>query len=423
MPVEYFWATGTNRPITELSEYILISFFFDSHWGAENTTKREEVKATWCLIHPSPSLSRRSNMVSRGESLRMKHYKWELELQLVQHFPPKTESWEVLFKQMDIYYLFFICMRSKPHLKAVLEFVRVHSPQWSSKAEARAVNSEPDQFSALPVEIQQEILEHLPLRDRVFFGSTTRRNHAFVARHLQILAGRDFYISVGFRHPPARNIRADRPVRLNLVPLLSDICLPVVWQLSTNECHLEEWATFEQYVLFSQYLTPEKMSPKYFWGTEMAGPITGLSNICIEMAGSNTGLSDICLPAVWELSMNEGPPAEWATLDQYILFSQYLTPDKMSPKYFWGTEMAGPITGLSDICFPAVWLLGSHTGFNACQIFLAHGYEGTHHGALRVCANLIRHMVKPIHSDRKGGPQKGSLAMSATHLFGMASLP
>ncbi|KAJ7469729.1 hypothetical protein FB451DRAFT_1176968 [Mycena latifolia] len=32
----------------------------------------------------------------------------------------------------------------------------------------------------------------------------------------------------------------------------------------------------------------------------------------------------------------------------------------MSPKYFWGTEMAGPITGLSFS--PAVWLLGSHAG-------------------------------------------------------------
>ncbi|KAJ7447490.1 hypothetical protein FB451DRAFT_1188348 [Mycena latifolia] len=81
MPVEYFWATGTDRPITELSEfeylhlaeelkkldslvhrcglqllefheedtYILIFFFFDSLWGAEDTPKREEVKATWCL--------------------------------------------------------------------------------------------------------------------------------------------------------------------------------------------------------------------------------------------------------------------------------------------------------------------------------------------------------------------------------------
>lgn len=43
-----------------------------------------------------------------------------------------------------------------------------------------------DVFWAFSKDIQQEIIERLPLKERVLFGATCKRNRAFVARIFQL---------------------------------------------------------------------------------------------------------------------------------------------------------------------------------------------------------------------------------------------
>ncbi|KAJ7933106.1 hypothetical protein B0H13DRAFT_2307062 [Mycena leptocephala] len=117
---------------------------------------------------------------------RMARQRWELELSLIEHQPYASGAWNHLLSQMDIHYLFFLCLRSKFHFDAVMHFIAQRELPWPSDDEDIVPHVPGDRFFALSKEIQQAILEQMPLRERVFFGATCRRNRAFVARVLQL---------------------------------------------------------------------------------------------------------------------------------------------------------------------------------------------------------------------------------------------
>ncbi|KAJ7939642.1 hypothetical protein B0H13DRAFT_1850413 [Mycena leptocephala] len=112
----------------------------------------------------------------------MARQRWELELSLIEHQPYASGAWNHLLSQMDIHYLFFLCLRSKFHFDAVMHFIAQRELPWASDYEDIVPHVPGDRFFALSKEIQQAILEQMPLRERVFFGATCRRNRAFVAR-------------------------------------------------------------------------------------------------------------------------------------------------------------------------------------------------------------------------------------------------
>ncbi|KAJ7478482.1 hypothetical protein FB451DRAFT_1453115 [Mycena latifolia] len=132
---------------------------------------------------------------------------------------------------------------------------------------------------------------------------------------------------------------------LHLILCLSNISGAQIWRVPSwgsptfvcplfvnhprNEAHPVEWATFDRQLLFFQNLTLDMLSLKYFWGTDVEGPIKGLS--------------DFCLSAVWQPSRNEVHTARWADL----WISRTI---RRLSNIFWATGTEGPIAELSDIC-------------------------------------------------------------------------
>ncbi|KAJ7626712.1 hypothetical protein B0H17DRAFT_1150960 [Mycena rosella] len=78
-------------------------------------------------------LRARAQMLS--PDLRTKINPWELRIQLIQHLPVDNVSWQDLLCEMDVSYLFFVCLRSKLHFCAVTHFVIAHGPKFDSRAE------------------------------------------------------------------------------------------------------------------------------------------------------------------------------------------------------------------------------------------------------------------------------------------------
>ncbi|KAF8143055.1 hypothetical protein K438DRAFT_1784143 [Mycena galopus ATCC 62051] len=96
-----------------------------------------------------------------------KRLKWEIEIERCNGLPPGSPEWTHLFNEMDVYYLFYLSMRNDAICSAVAEYVSLHGPHTRVKGHFVQVN---DQFNRFPGEIQEQILEWLPLVDRVVTG-------------------------------------------------------------------------------------------------------------------------------------------------------------------------------------------------------------------------------------------------------------
>ncbi|KAJ7884303.1 hypothetical protein B0H14DRAFT_2564368 [Mycena olivaceomarginata] len=112
---------------------------------------------------------------------RAKRRGWDIRIMMLSHLPPRSSDWTQLFNQMDIYYLFYVSMRNEAICSAVAEYVSGNGPH------IQLENQTPDLFNRFAVEIQEAILEWLPLADRVpprswrfllrFFVMGTRFSH------------------------------------------------------------------------------------------------------------------------------------------------------------------------------------------------------------------------------------------------------
>ncbi|KAF8205240.1 hypothetical protein K438DRAFT_1964325 [Mycena galopus ATCC 62051] len=115
----------------------------------------------------------RPDFEKRIDGTKEKRIKWDVEIERYNDLPPGSPEWTRLFDQMDIYYLFFISLRNGAVCFAVADYVSRHGSHTSIKVLSVQVT---DRFNRFPVEVQEEILEWLPLADRVSFGRTSSNN-------------------------------------------------------------------------------------------------------------------------------------------------------------------------------------------------------------------------------------------------------
>jgi hypothetical protein len=70
---------------------------------------------------------------------KLTQQRWEVELRSVQKHPPRSSVWTHLLAQMDIYDLFYLCLRSKLHFDAVMHFIEKRESSWASEDEGGVI--------------------------------------------------------------------------------------------------------------------------------------------------------------------------------------------------------------------------------------------------------------------------------------------
>ncbi|KAF8134065.1 hypothetical protein K438DRAFT_2127530 [Mycena galopus ATCC 62051] len=111
--------------------------------------------------------------------LRQKRLAWDKDIDRVSHCPPDSPEWTSIFVHMDLYYLFHASLRDAYVCAAVAEYVSHHGPHTETETHYSVY---PDAFNTLPPELRDEILEWLPLIDRISFGCTSKANKSIASR-------------------------------------------------------------------------------------------------------------------------------------------------------------------------------------------------------------------------------------------------